>query len=320
MPSNEGRGYVLRRVLRRASRFGRLLDLEEPFIYSLVSTLVDVMGEAFPELKDKQSHIEKVIQSEEASFSSTLDKGLDKFSKIVSPLAEGDIISGEDAFRLYDTFGFPLDLTELLARENQLAVDTDGFETCMTAQRERARLAGKFVFDIDEGEWVSVTEGDSSKFLGYEFLECTSQIRRYRKKEDEIEIILDQTPLYAESGGQIGDTGLFSSDDFLFEVSDTIKYQKDFIHRGKVKSGSIENIKSIQVSVTDCRRQKIRLNHTATHLLHQALKDVLGPHVQQAGSLVAPDRLRFDLTHYERISESDLQSIEILVNLSLIHI
>ena len=314
LPSNEGRGYVLRRVLRRASRFGRLLDLEEPFIYSLVSTLVDVMGEAFPELKDKQSHIEKVIQSEEASFGSTLDKGLDKFSKIVSPLAEGDTISGEDAFRLYDTFGFPLDLTELLARENQLAVDTDGFETCMTAQRERARLAGKFVFDLDEGEWVSVTEGDSSKFLGYEFLECTSQIRRYRKKEDEIEIILDQTPLYAESGGQIGDTGLFSSDNFLFEVLDTIKYQKDFIHRGKVKSGSIENIKSIQVSVTDCRRQKIRLNHTATHLLHQALKDVLGPHVQQAGSLVAPDRLRFDLTHYERISESDLQSIEILVN------
>ena len=314
LPSNEGRGYVLRRVLRRASRFGRLLDLEEPFIYSLVSTLVDVMGEAFPELKDKQSHIEKVIQSEEASFGSTLDKGLDKFSKIVSPLAEGDTISGEDAFRLYDTFGFPLDLTELLARENQLAVDTDGFETCMTAQRERARLAGKFIFDIDEGEWVSVTQGDSSKFLGYEFLECTSQIRRYRKKEDEIEIILDQTPLYAESGGQIGDTGLFCSDDFLFEVSDTIKYQKDFIHRGKVKSGSIENIKSIQVSVTDCRRQKIRLNHTATHLLHQALKDVLGSHVQQAGSLVAPDRLRFDLTHYERISESDLQSIEILVN------
>ena len=151
LPSNEGRGYVLRRVLRRASRFGRLLDLEEPFIYSLVSTLVDVMGEAFPELKDKQSHIEKVIQSEEASFGSTLDKGLDKFSKIVSPLAEGDTISGEDAFRLYDTFGFPLDLTELLARENQLAVDTDGFETCMTAQRERARLAGKFVFDLDEG-------------------------------------------------------------------------------------------------------------------------------------------------------------------------
>ena len=168
LPSNEGRGYVLRRVLRRASRFGRLLDLDKPFIYSLVSTLVDVMGHAFPELKEKQSHIEKVIQAEESSISSTLDKGLERFSKIISPLKKGSEIPGEDAFKLYDTYGFPLDLTELMARENELSVDTDGFESCMSSQRERARSAGEFILNLDEGEWVSVSDGESSKFLGYE--------------------------------------------------------------------------------------------------------------------------------------------------------
>ena len=314
LPSNEGRGYVLRRVLRRASRFGRLLDLEKPFIFSLVSTLVDVMGDAFPELKDKQSHIEKVIQAEESSFGSTLDKGLERFSKIIHPIKKGGEISGEDAFKLYDTFGFPLDLTELMARENQLSVDINGFESCMYAQRERARSAGKFILNLDEGEWVSVSEGESSKFLGYELLESESQIRRYRKNNDQLEMILDQTPLYAESGGQVGDTGIFSHGDFTFEIIDTVKHQNEFIHIGQVKSGSIEKIKSLHTSVAAPRRQQIRLNHTATHLLHQALKDVLGDHVQQAGSLVAPDKLRFDLTHYERISIENLQKIEDVVN------
>ena len=315
LPSNGGRGYVLRRVLRRASRFGRLLDLDKPFIYSLVSTLVDVMGDAFPELKEKQSHIEKVIQAEETSFGSTLDKGLERFSKIISPLEKGGEISGEETFKLYDTYGFPLDLTELLARENQLSVDADGFESCMSSQRERARSAGKFILNLDEGEWVSVSSGESSKFLGYESLESESKIRRYRKNDNHIEIILDQTPFYAESGGQVGDTGIFSCNDFSFEVSGTIKHQNEFIHVGQIKSGSIENIKAIHASVTGSRREKIRLNHTATHLLHQALKDVLGAHVQQAGSLVAADKLRFDLTHYERMSEENLQKIEMLVNL-----
>ena len=314
LPSNEGRGYVLRRVLRRASRFGRLLDLDQPFIYSLVSTLVNVMGDAFPELKDKQSHIEKVIQAEESSFGSTLDKGLERFSKIIAPIQKGGEISGEDAFKLYDTFGFPLDLTELMARENELSVDTNGFESCMSAQRDRARSAGKFILNLDEGEWVTVSEGETSKFLGYDSLESESQIRRYRKNENQIEMILDQTPLYAESGGQVGDIGIFSQGDFTFEVVDTIKHQNEFIHVGEIKSGSIKNIKSLHTSVMGPRRQQIRLNHTATHLLHQALKDVLGDHIQQAGSLVAPHKLRFDLTHYERINREDLQKIEDAVN------
>jgi alanyl-tRNA synthetase len=185
----------------------------------------------------------------------------------------------------------------------------------MSSQRERARSAGKFILNLDEGEWVLVSEGESSKFLGYESLESESKIRRYRKNDNQIEIILDQTPFYAESGGQVGDTGIFSCNDFSFEVSDTIKQQNEFIHVGQIKSGSIENIKVIHASVTGSRREKIRLNHTATHLLHQALKDVLGAHVQQAGSLVTADKLRFDLTHYERMSEENLQKIEMLVNL-----
>ena len=314
LPGNEGRGYVLRRVLRRASRFGRLLELDKPFIFSLVPTLVDVMGDAFPELKDKQSHIEKVIHAEESSFGFTLDKGLERFSKIASSIQKGGEISGEDAFKLYDTFGFPLDLTELIARENQLTVNTNGFKLCMSAQRERARSAGKFILNLDEGGWVSVSEGKSSKFLGYELLESKSEIRRYRKNQNQIEVILNKTPFYAESGGQVGDTGIFSYKEFRFEVSDTIKHQNEFIHIGKIKSGSIENIKEVDTSVTGLRRQKIRLNHTATHLLHQALRDVLGAHVEQAGSLVRPDKLRFDLTHYERISLVNLNEIEILVN------
>jgi len=201
-----------------------------------------------------------------------------------------------------------------MARENELSVDTDGFESCMSAQRERARSAGKFSLILDEGDWVFVSKGKSSKFLGYDTLESDSKIRRYRKKDNQIEIILDQTPFYAESGGQVGDTGIFSQDDFKLEVSHTIKHQNEIIHIGEIKSGSIEDLKTLKISVIGPRRQNIRLNHTATHLLHQALKNVLGDHVQQAGSLVATDKLRFDLTHYERISLKDLQKIEDVVN------
>ncbi len=313
LPSNEGRGYVLRRVLRRASRFGRMLGLKEPFIYKLVNTLSTVMGDAFPELIDKQSHIEKVIKAEEVSFGKTLDIGLEMFDKI-SKKSESTI-SGEDAFKLYDTFGFPLDLTELMARELGINVDSETFNACMENQRERARSAGKFNLDSKSAEWVQVNEDVSTEFLGYTAITSESQIIKYRIHEDDVvEIILDKTPFYGESGGQIGDKGKLIAENFEFTVTDTQCKNDNIIHIGKVDSGELSQVKTVTAAIHGSRREKIKLNHTATHLLHQALKDVLGNHVQQAGSLVAPDRLRFDLTHFEAISNNEIDKIENIIN------
>ena len=313
LPSNEGRGYVLRRVLRRASRFGRMLGLKEPFIFKLINTLLTVMGDAFPELIDKQSHIEKVIKAEEISFGKTLDVGLEIFDKI-SKKSESTI-SGEDAFKLYDTYGFPLDLTELMAREIGLDVDSETFNLCMEAQRDRARSAGKFNLDLNSADWVQVSEEITTEFLGYSSFTSESKVVKYRLYSDNItEIILDKTPFYGESGGQIGDRGKLIAKNFEFTITDTQCKNDYIIHIGKVDSGELSKVKMVTATINSSRRKKIKLNHTATHLLHQALKDVLGNHVQQAGSLVAVDRLRFDLTHFQAISKHEIDKIENIVN------
>ena len=314
LPSNEGRGYVLRRVLRRASRFGRLLDLDKPFIYSLVSTLVDVMGHAFPELKEKQSHIEKVIQAEESSFNETLDRGLEVFSRITKILSPGEVIQGDDAFKLYDTYGFPLDLTELLARENNFTVDVVRFNECMVQQKDRARASGKFINISEDADWTVVQKESSTEFTGYEMIENSANVIKYIQDSAMYKIVLDKTPFYAESGGQIGDIGLLTADDFSFKVEDVQKSGDEFIHIGTIEEGDIQSVQIVNAKINENRRQQIRRNHTATHLLHQALRMIVGDHVQQAGSLVTADSLRFDLTHYEQISKSQIDKLEKCVN------
>ncbi len=312
MPGNEGRGYVLRRILRRAARFGRTLNQHDPFIFELVKTVGDVMGDIFPEVVEKQSHIEKVIGAEESAFGDTLDRGLNHFDKVLSNLS-GDIISGDEAFKLYDTFGFPLDLTQLMARENGLSVDENGFNEAMAAQKQRAKAAGKFVAESSDLEWVTVSEGIDSDFKGYETTSTSAQIRRYVAQGDDILVVLDQTPFYAESGGQIGDTGAIKGEGVELAVNDVKKDGESFIHycEGSIKA---DVRGGVDCEVDEDRRQNIRKNHTATHLMHKALKTVLGDHVQQAGSLVHPDYLRFDLTHFEKITPEEINRIEKVVN------
>ncbi|UCD36934.1 MAG: alanine--tRNA ligase, partial [Fidelibacterota bacterium] len=319
MPGNEGRGYVVRRILRRAARFGRMLEQHQPFIYQLVDTLCDVMGEAFPELVEKRQHIEKVIQAEESAFGETLDRGLEIFTRVTRDLSPGDVIPGEEAFRLYDTYGFPLDLTDLMAREKGLTVDNTGFDQAMAIQKERARSIARTLFEDASGEWISVTEGAGSEFIGYTALESESTLRKYRLHDsDRADVILDSTPFYAESGGQIGDKGVITSRGLDLRVEDTQKLTVDgleqIVHHCRITKGQLEGCQQVTATVDQDRRQSIRLNHTATHLLHKALKMVLGEHVQQAGSLVAPDRLRFDFTHYEKVSDENLSLIEAIVN------
>ncbi|NOZ08434.1 MAG: alanine--tRNA ligase [FCB group bacterium] len=314
LPGNEGRGYVLRRVLRRAARFGRLLEMREPFIFELVDPLIEIMGEAFPEIIDKKAHIKRVIRSEEISFGETLDRGLEIFARLSAELKPGGTITGKDAFKLYDTYGFPLDLTQLLAREKGFSVDISGFDECMQVQRERARAAGKFTRIDDEREWTVVTKGPASEFIGYEQTSVTATIRKYAQSGEQLDIILDKTPFYPEQGGQVGDRGILKADTMRIVVTDTFKTGDDIIHRGTLESGNPGAVRTVEAEIDTERRTRIRLNHTATHLLHKALKMVLGEHVNQAGSLVSPDRLRFDLTHFEQLSRADLKKTEYLVN------
>ncbi|MBT6980889.1 MAG: alanine--tRNA ligase [Candidatus Marinimicrobia bacterium] len=310
LPSNEGRGYVLRRILRRAARFGRSIDLAEPFLFKLVPTVGEVMGSIFSEVVDKRSHIEKVIRAEEVSFNQTLDRGINHFDKIISKL-DGDEIGGADAFKLYDTYGFPLDLTELMARERELTVDVDGFDSEMAEQKKRAKDAGKFKGSTDSTEWIIVSEGDDSTFLGYESLESKSHIRRYTVQGDSILVVLDQTPFYAESGGQIGDMGTINGRGVELTVSDVKKENNSFIH---ICKGVMTEQREVNCKVDSSRRQSTMNNHTATHLMYKALKYILGDHVNQAGSLVHPDYLRFDITHFEKITADQIIEIESIVN------
>ena len=310
IPSNEGRGYVLRRILRRASRFGRKLNLNKPFLYKLVPVVGEIMGEIFNEVLDKGSYIQTIIKTEEESFNDTLDRGLNHFDKIIFEM-KGKTISGSDSFKLYDTYGFPLDLTQLIAKERGLNVDQKGFIASMENQKIVAKNSGKFKVQKHNLKWEIISQRSNSKFLGYETLKSKAEITRTSFHEDKIYLVLNQTPFYAESGGQIGDTGKIIGENIELEVLNVYKENDTFIH---ICEGIFKKPSVIKCIVDEKRRFKIKSNHSATHLMHKALKIVLGDHVNQAGSLVHPDYLRFDLTHSKKISIDEIHQIEKIVN------
>jgi alanyl-tRNA synthetase len=318
LPSNEGRGYVLRRIIRRAIRHGYKLGQSQPFFFSLVAALEKEMGAAYPELKAQRQHVERVLKQEEERFAETLSQGMSLLDNAVGKLT-GKQIPGETIFKLYDTYGFPVDLTADIARERGLTIDEAGYETAMEAQRDRARAASKFGVDLREG--ISI-EGKTA-FTGYDHEHsAASVVALIRGKEsvqalragDEGQVVLDKTPFYAESGGQVGDAGELVGGNARFEVTDTQKLGHSHAHIGKVSLGEIKVGDKLQAKVDHSRRAAIRLNHSATHLLHAALRKVLGAHVTQKGSLVAPDRLRFDFSHYSGLTADELKQVEKLVN------
>jgi alanyl-tRNA synthetase len=321
IPSNEGRGYVLRRIIRRAIRHGHKLGKRESFFHKLVGPLVTEMGDAYAELAKAQSQVEQVLEQEETRFAETLDHGMKILEEAIAGL-QGDIIPGDTVFKLYDTYGFPVDLTADIAREHGLSLDMPGFDTEMEAQRARARAASSFealsTSGLDDVEGVS-------EFTGYERLTDEATIVGLYRAGEAVEVLgdgeqgivlLDHTPFYAESGGQVGDRGLIrGSEGSLFQVNDTQK-QGDgvFAHIGLVTQGQLKEGDSVAALVDGQRRAATRLNHSATHLMHAALRTVLGEHVQQKGSLVDPERLRFDFSHFQPVSGEQLQEIETLVN------
>ena len=313
VPSNDGRGYVLRRVLRRGSKFAMNLEIKEPILYRLVDSVVSTMSSHYPELKEKQEYIEQTILSEEQSFLRTLENGVIQFEKIVSSTS-GSEIQGKDAFKLYDTYGFPLDLTQLMAEERKMTVDIDGFDVEMKNQKELAKSGQKFEMDNLDLKWNLETKSSHSIFVGYENESISSKIINHAESGDEIIIILENTPFYSESGGQIGDKGLIKNDDFSARVNDTQKNGDYILHICTLTNGAIGDNLSVDCMIDVDRRNNIKVNHTATHLLHQSLKDVLGGHVNQAGSLVHPEYLRFDITHPNKISSKELEAIELIVN------
>ena len=320
LPSNEGRGYVLRRILRRASRYARLLNQKEPFLCKLVPTLAELMGDAFPEIRERAAFVTTVIQSEEDRFIRTLDAGLDRFDKIVAELDGGKVIPGDKVFVLYDTYGFPPDLTRILAEEKGLSIDEPGFEKSMNEQKERARAAQKQVLSAGGSEgWTIFAEG-STEFLGYDLPSCEVKCLRFREDAGLLSIVLDRTPFYAESGGQVGEKGKLEGKDLVIEVVDTIKVNDIWIHRAKVVQGSASEQSMAQtlVATTDAaERAATRKNHSATHLLQAALQKVVGSHVAQQGSRVSPDVLRFDFTALAAVTPEQLREVEDMVNLQI---
>jgi alanyl-tRNA synthetase len=311
IPSNEGRGYVIRRILRRAFRYGKKIGLNDPFLYKLSHVVVKMMGDAYPELFAEEGKIEKLVQVEEEKFALTLDKGLELFEKVLGTV-EGNVFPGEEAFTLYDTYGFPLDLTELLCREKGYILNHKGFDEKMQKQKEMARSAAKFQRQEEDIEWVVVKEGKTD-FRGYEILETQSRVLKYEQKGKEIKIVLSETPFYAESGGQIGDTGVLTGKKSVIHIYDVGKTGEDIIHYGEVE-GNFDPEEVFSAKVEKNRRDAIKKNHTATHLLHKALRMVLGEHVQQSGSLVDDEKLRFDFSHFEKVGASDLNKVEEIVN------
>lgn len=318
IPSNEGRGYVLRRIIRRAIRHGNKLGLKDAFFYKLVPVLVAEMGEAYPELIAAQAQIENLLQQEEKQFSKTLELGLKILEDNIKEL-KGQVIPGEVVFKLYDTYGFPLDLTADIARERDLQLDIEGYEQAMAKQREDGRAASKFGVDYTD----DLNINDKTDFAGYESLANEAMVTTLIKGNNIVEtlnegdegvIILDRTPFYAESGGQVGDSGELSSRDAIFEVLDTQKNNSAHLHHGKVSKGSISIGDKLSSQVHGERRQAIKLNHTATHLLHAALHQVLGKHVQQRGSLVEPERLRLDFTQPQAMTAEQIAQVESVVN------
>ncbi|UTE74272.1 alanine--tRNA ligase [Rossellomorea marisflavi] len=326
LPSNEGRGYVLRRLLRRAVRFAKQIGINRPFMFELVPVVAEVMVDFYPEVKEKTEFIQKVVKNEEDRFHETLNEGLHILSSVMKEqkAAGSTVIPGKDVFRLYDTYGFPVELTEEYAEEEGLSLDQAGFESEMEAQRERARSARQDVgsMQVQGGVLSDVTV--KSEFVGYSNLEATATVlevivgdERQPKadKGQEVQFILDETPFYAESGGQIGDKGYLFADGVKVFVRDVKKAPNgQNLHSGIVEEGSLLKGTEVKAIVSRESRKKVEKNHTATHLLHQALKDVLGEHVNQAGSLVEPDRLRFDFSHFGSITEEEMEKIEQIVN------
>lgn len=326
LPSNEGRGYVLRRLLRRAVRYAKHIGIERPFMYELVPVVGEIMHDYYPEVKEKADFIARVIRSEEERFHETLHEGLAILSDVIEKAkAEGsDVIPGEDVFRLYDTYGFPVELTEEYAAEAGMKVDHDGFEREMERQRERARAARQDVDSMQVQGGVLGDIKDESRFVGYDELVASStvlaivkdgQLVEEVRAGEEAQIIVDVTPFYAESGGQIADQGTFAGETGTAVVKDVQKAPNgQHLHSIVVESGTVKKGAVYTARVDEAKRARIIKNHTATHLLHQALKDVLGRHVNQAGSLVAPDRLRFDFTHFGQVKPEELERIEAIVN------
>ncbi|HCJ8611141.1 alanine--tRNA ligase [Escherichia coli] len=318
MPSNENRGYVLRRIIRRAVRHGNMLGAKETFFYKLVGPLIDVMGSAGEDLKRQQAQVEQVLKTEEEQFARTLERGLALLDEELAKLS-GDTLDGETAFRLYDTYGFPVDLTADVCRERNIKVDEAGFEAAMEEQRRRAREASGFGADYN----AMIRVDSASEFKGYDHLELNGKVTALfvdGKAVDAINagqeavIVLDQTPFYAESGGQVGDKGELKGANFSFAVEDTQKYGQAIGHIGKLAAGSLKVGDAVQADVDEARRARIRLNHSATHLMHAALRQVLGTHVSQKGSLVNDKVLRFDFSHNEAMKPEEIRAVEDLVN------
>ncbi|EJH0662910.1 alanine--tRNA ligase [Escherichia coli] len=318
MPSNENRGYVLRRIIRRAVRHGNMLGAKETFFYKLVGPLIDVMGSAGEDLKLQQAQVEQVLKTEEEQFARTLERGLALLDEELAKLS-GDTLDGETAFRLYDTYGFPVDLTADVCRERNIKVDEAGFEAAMEEQRRRAREASGFGADYN----AMIRVDSASEFKGYDHLELNGKVTALfvdGKAVDAINagqeavVVLDQTPFYAESGGQVGDKGELKGANFSFAVEDTQKYGQAIGHIGKLAAGSLKVGDAVQADVDEARRARIRLNHSATHLMHAALRQVLGTHVSQKGSLVNDKVLRFDFSHNEAMKPEEIRAVEDLVN------
>jgi len=318
LPSNEGRGYVMRRIIRRALRHGHKLQSSGPFFHQLVGCLVEQMGEAYPLLAKTQSQIERILLKEEQQFELTLDQGMRILTEAIGDL-KGQVIPGEVVFKLYDTFGFPTDLTADIARERDLSIDMPGFELAMEAQRQRARAASKFgSVDVARFQVDDVTD-----FVGYESLQGQGEVAAVFHREDKVEslapgeegvVVLNKTPFYAESGGQVGDTGRLHANGVTFDVLDTVKAGDAFLHKGRLVEGTLTSGMTLEADVDRLSRSAIRLNHSATHLLHAALKQVLGEHVNQRGSLVDSERLRFDFSHFEPVTREEIRTIERIVN------
>ncbi len=322
VPGNEGRGYVLRRILRRAARYGRKLGLNKPFLFKLVERLVKEMGGIFPEIKEKQKYVEKIIKAEEESFNKTLDRGIELFGQIVEDLKTKNerTIPGKDLFMLYDTYGFPVDLTNVMAQEIGLEIDEKRFEELMNSQKQRGREASKDKFasvniSTESLDGFELTDKKETLFTGYDELKTKSKIIGRKKVEGNELIILDKTPFYVEAGGQIDDLGSLIVEDNNYGVVDVTKIDNEIIH--VIETDNDINLKpgtDALAKVNEKRRWDIMRNHTATHFMHAAMRQILGTHVHQAGSYVGPDRLRFDFTHFSKVSDSELKDIETLVN------
>jgi alanyl-tRNA synthetase len=318
LPGNEGRSYVLRRIMRRAIRHGHKLGASGLFLHQLVQTLADEMGDAYPELREKQQQITAAIRGEEEQFARTLEQGMGILDEALADM-QGTVIPGEVVFRLYDTFGFPVDLTNDIARERDLALDMDGYERCMAEQRRRSKESGSFSVDYND---VLRIDGETV-FTGYDSDTGSGTVVALLRGSETVEmlgggesgvVILDRTPFYAESGGQVGDSGYLSADGLRLEVTDTSKAQGHHLHHVRVLDGTVRVGDTLNATIDNDLRQQTRLNHSATHLLHAALRTVLGEHVEQRGSLVDAQRLRFDISHPEAITAQELQRVEDLVN------